>query len=40
MARTVVTPARWAAKETNELVLIYLAEFLKTSLTKFAVILV
>ena len=39
MARTVVTPARAAAKETtNVLVLIYLAEFLKTNLTKFAVI--
>ena len=40
MARTVVTPARGAAEETNELVLIYLADFLKTNLTKFKVILV
>ena len=38
MARTVVTPARGAAEETNELVLIYLSDFLKTNLTKFAVI--
>ena len=38
MAQTVVTPARGAAEETNELVLIYLADFLKTNLTKFAVI--
>ena len=39
MARTVVTPARAATKETtNVLVLVYLADFLKTSLTKFAVI--
>ena len=40
MAQTVVTPARGAAEETNELVLIYLVDFLKTNLTKFAVILV
>ena len=38
IARTVVTPARGAAEETNELVLIYLADFFKTNLTKFAVI--
>ena len=29
MARTVVTPSRAAAKETNVFVLIYLADFLK-----------
>ena len=41
MVRTFVTPVRAAAKETeysNVLVLVYLADFLKTNITKFVVI--
>ena len=41
MVRTFVTPVRAAAKETkysNVLVLVYLADFLKTNITKLVVI--